>query len=74
MTVLSPSPGQRDRYFRAQQIHAPDGLLPISRSKFFQLVREGHFAPPIKLAPRISAWRESDIQAFIKKAAEGQFC
>ncbi len=73
MTVLSLPPTQSDRYLRAQQIHAPDGLLPISRSKFFQLVREQQIAPPIKLSPRISAWRESDIQAFLKKAIDGQF-
>ena len=72
MTLLS-SPVPRERLLRAKDIHAPDGRLPISRSKFFELVREGTIARPLKLSARISAWRESDIAAFIAKAEEGHY-
>lgn len=47
------------------------GLLPISRSHFYRLVGEHKLPAPIRLGPRTSAWRLSDIEAFIERLATG---
>ena len=56
-----------NQLLRAKQIHAPGGILPISRSSFFDYVARGIIPKPIKLGPRTSCWRRSDILAFIEK-------
>ena len=38
-------------------------LIPISKSAWWQGCKEGRFPKPIKLGPRTSAWRSSDIRA-----------
>ncbi|WNG28419.1 AlpA family phage regulatory protein [Cystobacter fuscus] len=43
-------------------------LVPVSRSTWWEGVRSGRFPQPIKLGPRISAWRAADIAALIDKA------
>ncbi len=59
------------RLIRLPQIIGPDGYLPVSRSHFYELIKAGEIPPPIKLGPRISVWRESDILDFIEKKAQG---
>lgn len=54
------------RYLRLAQIIGPAGILPISRSGFYLKVKAGEIPPPLKLGPRISVWRESDILDFIE--------
>ena len=41
--------------------------IPISKSAWWQGCKEGRFPKPIKLGPRTSAWRSSDIAALIKQ-------
>lgn len=43
--------------------------VPVSRSAWYQGIKDGRFPAPIKLGPRTSAWRESDINALIQKLA-----
>jgi len=50
---------------RVSQIIGKDGLLPISRAKFYEMVKEGILPKPIKLSSRVSCWRRADIIAFI---------
>jgi len=38
-------------------------FIPVSRSSWWQGVKEGRFPQPIKLSERITCWRASDIQA-----------
>ena len=40
-------------------------LIPISKSTWWQGVREGRFPLPIKLGPRTTVWRASDVFALI---------
>lgn len=47
------------------------GLLPMSKSRFYAAIAEGKIPPPIHLGPRTSAWRLSDIEAFIERLAAG---
>ncbi|MGN6146519.1 MAG: helix-turn-helix transcriptional regulator [Mesorhizobium sp.] len=52
-------------FLRLSQIIAPRGPLPISRSTWFLWVKAGRAPAPIRLGPRVSAYRCSDIEAFI---------
>jgi predicted DNA-binding transcriptional regulator AlpA len=54
-------------------------MLPISKSSWFNGIRDGRFPQPVKLGPRTSAWRERDILELIehgaqKKEANGPAC
>jgi prophage regulatory protein len=54
-------------YVRLAAIVQPDGPLPISRSTWWKGVSEGRYPRPIKLGPRITAWRVSDVIALIEQ-------
>ena len=43
--------------------------VPISRSAWYEGCKTGKFPPPIKLGPKTSAWRESDINRLIADLA-----
>jgi prophage regulatory protein len=45
--------------------------IPISRSGWWQGVKEGRFPQPVKLSPRVNVWRASDVQAYIEAAGQG---
>jgi prophage regulatory protein len=42
-------------------------LVPISASTLWQWVRDNKFPTPVKLGPRITAWRVEDIRAYLEK-------
>ncbi|MDD2335328.1 MAG: AlpA family phage regulatory protein [Geobacteraceae bacterium] len=42
-------------------------IIPISKSSWWAGVKSGRFPRPIKIGPRISAWRVSDIMALVKE-------
>jgi len=55
----------------------PDSLLrirdvlarvPVGRSTLWAWVREGRFPKPIKLGPMTTAWRASDVAAWLERA------
>ncbi|NCT57417.1 MAG: AlpA family phage regulatory protein [Legionella sp.] len=46
-------------------------IYPVSKSQLWKLVKEGKFPDPVKLGPRITAWRVEDIRQFIKKDSFG---
>ena len=41
------------------------GYLPISKSAWWLGVAEGKYPQPIKLGPKTTCWRESDILALV---------
>ena len=43
--------------------------VPISRSAWYMGIKDGKFPPPIKLGPKTSAWRESDVNRLIQELA-----
>jgi prophage regulatory protein len=55
------SPGLR----RLNSIIGPKGPIPVSRSTWWAGVRSGRFPKPVKLGPRITAWRDADIQQLV---------
>jgi prophage regulatory protein len=42
-------------------------IIPVSRSTWFAGVKSGRYPQPVKLGPRITAWRVSDIRALIEE-------
>jgi predicted DNA-binding transcriptional regulator AlpA len=55
------------RLRRLKSIVKPNGVLPIGRSTFLEGVRSGRYPAPIKLGPRITAWRDEDIRKLIEE-------
>lgn len=45
-------------------------VFPVSRSTWWEGVRKKRFPQPVKLGPRITAWRAEDIRALL--AAQGK--
>ncbi len=58
---------QRTGYVRLVDILAPVGPLPISKSTWWAGVKEGRYPAPIKLGPRITAWKVDDILALMER-------
>jgi predicted DNA-binding transcriptional regulator AlpA len=52
---------------RLQQILSPLGPIPVSKSAWWAGVKEGRFPKPVKLGPRMTAWRVEDIRALIQE-------
>lgn len=42
-------------------------LLGISKANLYVKLREGRYPSPIKIGPRTTRWRASDIAALIEK-------
>ena len=55
-------------FVRLKQILAPRGPIPVSKSTWWQGVRDGRYPSPVKLGRRITAWRGEDIRALIENA------
>lgn len=49
------------RLLRMRQIVKPDGVLPICRSSFYNLIRRGIVSPGIRLGARTRVWKSSEI-------------
>lgn len=54
------------RLLRLSSILAPRGPIPVSKSTWWAGVKTGRFPKPVKLGPRITAWRADDIAALLK--------
>ena len=48
---------------------SPAPPLPFSKSTWWNGVKEGRFPAPVKLSPRITAWRVEDIRELIERLA-----
>jgi prophage regulatory protein len=42
-------------------------VIPISKSSWWQGVKDGRYPAPVKLGPRTTAWRVEDIRALIER-------
>ncbi len=40
-------------------------IFPVCRATWWNMVRDGRAPKPVKLGPRITAWRASDIRKLI---------
>jgi prophage regulatory protein len=43
------------------------GVIPVSKSTWWEGVKTGRFPKPLKLSPRVTVWRAEDIQALIQE-------
>ena len=46
-------------------------IFPFSSATLWRKVKGGTFPQPVKLSPRITAWRVEDIRAVIAKFGDG---
>lgn len=56
----------REGFVRLSQILAPNGPIPVSKSTWWQGVKDGHFPKPKKLATRVTVWKAEDICALFE--------
>nr|WP_027545334.1 AlpA family phage regulatory protein [Bradyrhizobium sp. WSM2254] len=59
------SPPSNDRLLRLSAVLAPAGPIPVGKSTWWAGVKSGRFPKPVKLGPRITAWRADEIQALV---------
>ena len=45
-------------------------IIPVGKTCWWQGVKSGRFPQPVRLGPRIVAWRVEDIKAIIEKGRE----
>ncbi len=45
-------------------------VIPIGKSSWWAGVRAGRYPKPVKLSPRVTAWRVEDILKLIAQAGE----
>ena len=59
-------------FVRVTALIGPHGILPIGRATFWHWISIGLFPKPVKLGPRISAWRVGDVRdALLTLVKEG---
>ena len=45
-------------------------IFPISKSSWWQGCKEGKYPKPIKLGPRTTVWRSTDIEKLVAEISE----
>ena len=45
-------------------------IIPVSKSTWWAGVKTGRFPTPVKLGPRITAWRVEDIRELIERVRD----
>lgn len=61
----------RTGFVRLSSILAPVGPIPVSKSTWWQGVKENRFPQPQKLGPRATVWKAEDIRALFDAPANG---
>ena len=67
--TTTPSNLPPSGFVRLPSILAPNGPIPVSKSTWWAGIKDGRYPKPVKLGPRITAWRVEDIRALITGAA-----
>lgn len=44
-------------------------IVPFSSTTLWRKVKSGDFPAPVKLSPRVTAWRAEDVRAWIERFA-----
>jgi len=61
----------KDGFVRLSQILAPAGPIPVSKSTWWQGVKDGRFPQPQKLGPRTTVWKVEEIRALFDGNTDG---
>lgn len=56
---------------RLVDILGPKGPIPVSKSTWWQGVKDGRFPKPVKLGPRTTAWRAEEVRALYDCKEDG---
>ena len=67
---MSYSTFPRTGFVRLSSILAPRGPIPVSKSTWWQGVRDGRFPKPQKLGPRTTVWKAEDIRGLFDGNAD----
>lgn len=51
-----------DSFLRLPEVLA---IIPVSRATWYEGIKKGRFPAPVKLGPRVSLWRLSEIELLI---------
>jgi prophage regulatory protein len=62
----NPSP---QRLLRLRQVLE---RVPVSKSSWWQGVKDGRYPEPVKLGPRTTAWREADINELVEQGTDSE--
>ncbi|KQP20552.1 AlpA family transcriptional regulator [Pseudorhodoferax sp. Leaf267] len=62
MTTATPSPVTEDAILREPKVLM---RFPVSRAAWWAGVKDGRYPAPVKLGPRSTGWRKSDIDKLI---------
>lgn len=57
-------------FVRLKEILAPRGPIPVCKSTWWAGVKSGRYPKPVKLGPRITAWRVENIMTLINRGAQ----
>jgi predicted DNA-binding transcriptional regulator AlpA len=68
--ALAPGALPAEGFVRLSQILAPRGPFPVSRASWWAGVASGRFPRPVKLGPRTTAWRVSDLRTLLKEIGQ----
>ncbi len=44
-------------------------LIPVGKSTIYYLMQKGAFPKQVKLGPKLTVWRKSDIENYISKGS-----
>ncbi len=64
---MQPPSESQHRLLRLRQVLS---LVPVSKSAWYAGCAAGRYPAPIKLGPKVTVWRYSDVVALIERAAE----
>lgn len=57
-----PSGNDAGGFLRLNQVL---DLIPVGKSTIYYLMQKGAFPKQVKLGPKLSVWRKTDIEAYI---------
>jgi predicted DNA-binding transcriptional regulator AlpA len=61
----NPESLPKEGFVRLKSIIAPLGPIPVGKSTWWAGIRDGRYPKPVKLGPRITAWRVEEIRALM---------
>jgi prophage regulatory protein len=57
-------------FVRLRAILMPGGPIPVGKSTWWQGIKDGRFPKPVKIGPKITAWRVEDVRALIDRLGQ----
>lgn len=59
-----------ERFLRLNQI--VPAIIPISRASWWAGIKKGRFPRGVKLSPRVTVWRASDVRALLERGTRDE--